>query len=67
MLWAHLWVTLLFGHSSVAAPFGHSCHICYNEQLVNYLLYLQIEVFHCEIKYITFALLQMLPAEKHII
>jgi hypothetical protein len=32
----------------------------------NYLLYLQIEVYHCEIKYITFALLQVLPAEKHI-
>jgi hypothetical protein len=37
-----------------------------NSSISNYLLYLQIEVYHCEIKYITFELLQVLPAEKHI-
>jgi hypothetical protein len=26
----------------------------------------QIEVYHCEFKYITFVLLQALPADKHI-
>jgi len=35
MLWAHSWVTLLFGLSWVAAAFGHSCHIFYNDKIVN--------------------------------
>ena len=58
----HLVICQLLHHLVICVIFV----ITKNSSISNYLLYLQIEVYHCEIKYITFALLQVLPAEKHI-
>jgi hypothetical protein len=61
-LLCHLVIRQLLHHLVIRVIFV----ITKNSSISNYLLYLQIEVYHCEIKYITFVLLQVLPAEKHI-
>ena len=58
----HLVICQLLHHLVICVIFV----ITKNSSISNYLLYLQIEVYHCEFKYITFALLQVLPADKHI-